>query len=136
MPRILAIDYGQKRTGLATTDPLQIICTPLETVDTPKLLDYLTDYCRREEVEKIVVGEPFHADGTATYLEAEIQQFMAAFAKVFPDMPLVRQDETLTSKRAAKILVQSGLPKKKRQEKARLDKVSAALILEDYLGRF
>jgi putative Holliday junction resolvase len=134
LPRILALDYGSKRTGLAVTDPLQIICSPLETVETPKLLDYLTAYCRAEPVEKIVVGQPVHADGTPTYLEEEIQRFLKSFAQVFPDIPVARQDETLTSKRAAKILVQSGLPKKKRQQKERLDKISAVLILEDHLG--
>ncbi len=134
MARIIGIDYGTKRTGIATTDPLQIIVTALDTVHTSVLLDYLKTYCAKEEVEAFVVGEPLHLDGTPTHIAHLVKGFVRNLEKLFPDKKVVLHDERFTSEDAKKIILESGTKKKKRQDKALVDKVSAVLILQDYLG--
>ncbi|NJK83754.1 MAG: Holliday junction resolvase RuvX [Saprospiraceae bacterium] len=134
MARIIGIDYGTKRTGIATTDPLQIIVTALDTVHTSALLDYLKTYCAQEEVEAFVIGEPLHLDGTPTHIAHLVKGLMNSLEKLFPNKKVVLHDERFTSEDAKKIILASGVKKKKRRDKALVDKVSAVLILQDYLG--
>lgn len=134
MPRILAIDYGTKRTGLAVTDPLQIIASGLETVATAELISYLENYLNTEEVETIVIGEPFYPDGNPAQLAGTIRELAGKLQKRFPNVRVALQDERFTSEDAKAIILQSGIKKKKRREKALVDKISAVLILQDFLG--
>lgn len=133
MPRILAIDYGAKRTGLAVTDPLQIIASGLDTVATREVEEYLKRYLEQEEVETIVVGEPFYPDGQPAQIHHLVIGFVRKLKKLFPDIEVVTHDERYTSEEARQIILQSGARKKKRRDKSLVDKVSAALILQDYL---
>ncbi len=133
MARILAIDYGLKRTGLAVTDPLQIIATGLDTVETKELLPFLKNYFSEEEVEGIVIGEPKHLDGTPTHLMPKIEALIKKINELFPDIKVDLQDERFTSADAKRIILQSGAKKKKRRDKALVDKISAVLILQEYL---
>ncbi|GAB4160729.1 MAG: Holliday junction resolvase RuvX [Winogradskyella sp.] len=134
MGRILAIDYGTKRTGLAVTDPMQIIASGLTTVDTKELIQYLKTYVMTEEVEKFVVGEPKQMDNTASESEVHIQKFLEKLGKEFTSIPIVRVDERFTSKMAFQTMIDSGLKKKQRQNKALVDEISATLILQSYLA--
>jgi putative Holliday junction resolvase len=134
MGRILAIDYGVKRTGLAVTDPMQIIASGLTTVDTKELIQYLKTYVTTEEVEKFVVGEPKQMDNTASESEVHIQKFLEKLSKEFTNIPIVRVDERFTSKMAFQTMIDSGLKKKQRQNKALVDEISATLILQSYLA--
>lgn len=134
MPRILAFDYGGKRTGIAVTDPLQMIATALGTVDTKELMDYLKTYCAKEEVETFVVGQPFRMDGTTSDIEVEILKFIEKLKTEFPDIPVKRMDESFTSIRSMQSLIASGVKKMERRDKRLLDSVSATLILQDYLA--
>jgi len=133
MGRILGIDYGLKKCGLAATDPLQIIVSPLKTVKTSSLASFLKLYFQKEEVNKIVFGLPTHKDGNPTYVYDLIQDFIPEIKKLNPEIEIDFQDENFTSLQAKEILLQSGLSKKQRQDKTRLDKVSAVLILQRYL---
>ena len=133
MARILAIDYGTKRTGLAVTDPLQIIANGLDTVATSELEDYLQRYLEQEEVEAIVVGEPFYPDGNPAQIHHLVVGFVRRLKKLFPDIEVVTHDERFTSEEARQVILQSGARKKKRRDKSLVDKVSAVLILQDYL---
>jgi len=133
MARILGIDYGIKRTGLAVTDPEQIIVTSLKTVNTQSLLLFLKSYLQEEEVEKLVFGYPTHKDGNPTYVVDEIERFKDKLKKDFPDLEFDYQNENFTSAEAMEIMIQSGLSRKQRKDKARLDKISAVLILQRYL---
>ena len=133
MARILAIDYGQKRTGIAITDELQIIASGLTTVYTKELIDFLSNYMRNEKVELILVGEPKQKDGSASESEALIGPFLKQLGKKFPDIPVKRMDERFTSKMAFQSMIDGGLKKKQRQNKALVDEISATIILQDYL---
>ena len=133
MARILAIDYGQKRTGIAITDELQIIASGLTTVYTKELIDFLSNYMRNEKVELILVGEPKQKDGSASESEALIGPFLKQLDKKFPDIPVKRMDERFTSKMAFQSMIDGGLKKKQRQNKALVDEISATIILQDYL---
>jgi len=135
MPRILAIDYGLKRTGLAATDPLQIIASPLETVLTLQLMGFLTDYVRREDVEAFVVGQPKQTDNTPSQIAPHVEGFVKRLQIQFPNTPVYRVDERFTSIMAQQTLVAGGMKKKDRQIKANVDKVSAAIILQSYMER-
>jgi putative Holliday junction resolvase len=135
LARILAIDYGIKRTGLAVTDPLQIIANGLDTLPTERVLDFLQQYLSTETVETIVVGEPLHLDGNPAQIAPQVQAFVAKLQELFPTLPVVMQDERFTSADAKKIILQSGIKKKKRQDKSLVDKVSAVLILQEYLEK-
>lgn len=134
MARILGIDYGTKRTGIATTDPLQISVNGLDTVPTEEVFGYLKKYLATEEVEKIVVGEPMHMDGTPAQIAPQVNKFMQKLRELFPEVEVVSQDERFTSEDAKRIILESGVKKKKRRDKSLVDKVSAILILQDYLG--
>ncbi len=133
MARIMAIDYGRKRTGLAVTDELQLIATGLTTVETSKLTAFLDDYCRKEKVERFVVGEAKHMDNTPSESAQYIEPFVASLSKRFPDIPVSRIDERFTSKMAFQAMIDGGLHKKQRQNKGLIDTVSAVLMLQNYM---
>lgn len=133
MARILALDYGKKRTGIAVTDPLQIIATALETVATDELIGYLKKYIASEKVEKVVIGYPLNFDDSPTHATPLVDKFISKFSHVFPQLPIVTWDERLTSKMAAQTIAQLGLGKKQRENKALLDSISATIILQEYL---
>ena len=133
MGRILAIDYGQKRVGLAVTDPLQIIPNGLDTVSTNELLEYLTKYLAKEAVDKIIVGLPKQLNGEESDSMKYIRPFVVRLQKNFPGMEIVFVDERFTSVLAHKAMLDGGLKKKDRQNKALVDKISATIILQSYL---
>lgn len=133
MGRIMAIDYGIKRTGLAVTDPSRIIATGLTTVETPKLMAFLADYCAKESVDIFVVGEAKHLDNTPAESAAIIEPFVVKLKEKFPDKVVDRMDERFTSKMAFQAMIDGGLKKKQRQNKALIDTVSATLILQNYM---
>ena len=133
--RILALDYGSKRTGIAVTDELQLIASGLMTVPTQDLMETLDAYVSQEKVQTIVVGEPKRMDASPSAIMEEINTLIRRLEKTFPDVSIEKQDERFTSKMAAQSLVASGVKKKKRQDKALVDEVSATLILQAYLDR-
>ncbi len=133
MARILAIDYGTKRTGIAVTDELQLIASGLTTVATKELLSFLKTYLHKEKVELILVGEPKQMDNTPSESEVFIGKFLENLAKEIPSIPIKRVDERFTSKMAFQTMIDSGLNKKQRQNKALVDEISATIILQDYL---
>ncbi len=133
MGRIVAVDYGTKRVGLAVTDPLQMIATGLTTVAAKDAIAFLKDYCGKESVEKFVVGDARHLDNTPAQVAPAINRFVGQLQQHFPGIPVVRVDERFTSTIAAKTLVDSGLKKKDRQNKALLDTISATIILQSFL---
>lgn len=133
MARILSIDYGKKRTGIAVTDPLQIIANGLATVSTSELLSYLKDYLSREQVERIIIGRPMQTNGQPSENLQRVEQFVNRWKKEMPDVPVEYVDERFTSVLAHQAMIDGGLRKKARQDKALVDKISATIILEDYL---
>lgn len=133
MGQILAIDYGKARTGIAVTDDMQIIASGLTTVETPKLMDFLKKYFSENRVDEIVVGLPTDLKGNMSDIETEIQKFISNFEKEFSDKKINRLDERFTSKMASFFISQSGKSKKQRQEKGLIDKVSATIILQNFL---
>lgn len=133
MARILSIDYGKKRTGLAVTDPLQIIAGGLVTVSTSELFDFLNGYVSKEPVERIVIGEPKQSDGSPSENMARVTQFVNRWKKARPDIPIEFYDERFTSVLAHRAMMDGGLGKKRRQDKALVDEVSATIILQSYL---
>ena len=135
MPRILAIDFGLKRTGLAITDPLKIIASGLTTVHTSDLLQFLKKYCDEEAVECFVIGLPKQMDGTDSESEVYIQKFIKHLEKQHSEIPIKRVDERFTSKMAVNTMINSGLKKSKRKNKALIDEISATIILQTYLDR-
>ena len=134
MGRIMALDFGSKRCGLAVTDPLQIIATPLTTVETTKLQDFFDEYLKNETVDCLVIGEPIRNDGTPTQLEEKIQKFIEAFQKKHSTVQIARQNEAYTSQMATEAIRFSVKSRKKRQDKSLIDKVSAFIILQEYMG--
>jgi len=135
MGRILALDFGKVRTGIAITDELQLIASGLTTVATKELIPFLKNYIDKENVEKIVVGEPKQMNNEPSESEALIIPFLIKLAAGFPAIPVERQDERFTSKMAFQTMIDSGLKKKKRQNKALVDEISATIILQAYLNR-
>lgn len=131
--RILSIDYGKKRTGIAVTDPLQIIAGGLATVSTSELYDFLVGYIGREPVERIVIGEPRQADGTPSENFARVEQFVNRWRKSQPSIPIEFYDERFTSVLAHRAMIDGGLRKKDRQNKALVDEISATILLQDFL---
>jgi putative Holliday junction resolvase len=131
--RILSIDYGKKRTGLAVSDPLQLIAGGLATVATSDLWDYLQRYVASEQVERIVIGEPRQPNGQPSENLARVQQFVNRWRKAMPQIPIEYYDERYTSVLAHQAMLDAGLKKKARQDKALVDEISATIILEDYL---
>lgn len=133
MPRVLAIDYGKKRTGLAVTDPLQLIASGLTTVSTHELIPFLKKYLAEEQVELILIGEPRNLDGNDTDATALVTECVRILQKNFPGLPVKKVDERFTSKMAFRSMIDSGLKKKDRQNKALIDEISATIILQEYL---
>lgn len=132
--RILAIDYGTKRCGIAVTDPLQIIANALTTVSTTELIPFLETYFKKEKVVLVVVGEPIPDEGAVSKVEGHIQGFLKKFKEKFPTMPVEREDERFTSHMAHDTLRMGGAKKKTRQNKELVDAISATLILQSFLG--
>lgn len=133
MGRLLAIDYGGKRTGIAITDDLQLIASGLTTVRTHDLIPFLKDYFETENVDLVIIGEPKQKDGSHSDVESKISNFIIQLIKVFPKLEIKRMDERFTSKMAFQTMIDSGLKKKQRQNKALIDEISATIILQDYL---
>lgn len=133
MGRIMAIDYGRKRTGLAVTDELQLIATGLTTVETPRLMAFIADYLSREKVECFVVGEAKQMDNTPSQSAKYIEPFVAALQKKYPERPVFRVDERFTSKIAFQAMIDGGLGRKQRQNKPLVDTISAVLILQSFM---
>ena len=135
MPRILAIDYGLKRTGIAVTDEMQIIASGLTTVPSVTAIAFLKDYFAREKVEAVLIGEPKQMNGEPSESASIIKGFVTHFTNHFPEMKVIRVDERFTSKMAFQTMIDSGLKKKQRQNKALIDEISATIMLQDYLTR-
>ncbi|KWW31001.1 MAG: putative holliday junction resolvase [bacterium P3] len=133
MGRIMAIDYGVRRTGLAVSDPERIIASGLTTVETPRLMRFLDEYCRREEVDCFVVGEARQMDNTPSESAQYIEPFVAMLAARFPEKQIARIDERFTSKMAFQAMIDGGLHRKQRQNKALVDEISATIMLQDYM---
>lgn len=133
MGQIMAVDFGKKRTGIAVTDDMQIVASGLETVETPKLMAFLKTYFSQNNVEEVVVGLPTDLRGNLSEVETDILEFLKQFGQEFPEKKVVRMDERFTSKMASFFISQSGKTKKARQDKALIDKVSATILLQNYL---
>ena len=133
MARILAIDYGLKRSGLAVTDPLKIIATALTTVESKKLIPFLKDYFAQEQVELIIMGEPKNWNDTDTHATPLVERIINELKKNFPAIPIQKVDERFTSKMASRAMIEMGLKKKKRQDKALVDQIAATIMLQEYL---
>lgn len=135
MPRVMAIDFGLKRTGLAVTDPLRIIATALDTVESAKLMDYLKAYATEQEVDGFVVGLPTNLDGSATDITANVHAFVQALRTVFPDKFVETVDERFTSRMAQQTLLASGKGRMARREKGQVDRISATIILQGWMNK-
>ena len=133
MPEIIAIDFGTKRTGIAATDPLQLVASGLTTLPTREVVPFLENYLKTHEVATCVLGQPKRHDDSLSEVENEIKKFIAYLSKKIPSLSIERYDERFTSKMAFQTLLDSGIGKKKRQDKGLLDKISATLILQSYL---
>ena len=136
MARILSIDYGAKRTGLAVTDPLQIIATGLTTVESKQLIPFLKDYFAREEVELIIIGEPKNWDDTDTHATVLVEKIIKQLQKNFPAIPITKVDERYTSKMAKDAMLEMGLKKMQRRNKKLVDEIAATILLQEYLRQF
>jgi putative Holliday junction resolvase len=135
LPRIVSIDYGRKRTGIAVTDPLKLIATGLTTVETPKLVQFLKEYLGKEEVEKVIIGMPANLDDSDTHATPLVRHFLSTFQRLFPQIPIEEVDERYTSKMASHAMIEMGLKKKQRQNKALVDEIAATLMLQEYLAK-
>lgn len=133
MARILSIDYGKKRTGLAVTDPLKLIAGGLATVSTSELFNYLQDYIKKEQVEKVIIGKPLQTNGEPSENLNRVQQFVNRWKKTIPQIPIEYYDERFTSVLAHRAILDSGIGKKARQNKALVDEISATILLQDYM---
>jgi len=133
MSRVICIDYGGKRTGLAVTDPLKIIATALTTVDTKELIPFLKAYFQQEEVELIIIGEPLNLDNSDTHATPLVKEAIKKLKKEFPSMAIQTMDERFTSKMASRAMIDMGMKKKDRQKKGNIDQIAAAIMLQEYL---
>lgn len=133
MGRFLALDIGRKRTGVAITDPLRIIASPLETIPTHKLLDYLSELFQKENIDMLIVGYPHQMNNTPSEAVTYINPLIKSIKKKFPTLPVELVDERFTSKMAMQAMIDGGMKKKDRQDKSNVDKISAALILQNYM---
>jgi putative Holliday junction resolvase len=136
MARILSIDYGLKRTGLAVTDPMQIIATGLCTVETPQLMNFLKDYVAKEPVEKIIIGDPRNLDDSDTHITKDVALFISRLKKTFPAIEIIGVDERFTSKMASRAMIEMGMKKKDRRNKALVDEIAATMMLQEYLEKY
>ncbi len=135
MDRLIGIDFGKKRTGLAVSDPLHIFSSALDTVDTAKLIDYLKNYAQKETIERFVVGFPVNMDGSPSEAASGVETFLKQLEKAFPDIPVSLEDERFTSVLAHRIMIDGGMKASDRKDKKSVDRISAALILQSYLDR-
>lgn len=133
MARIMAIDYGLKRTGIAVTDPVQIIATGLTTVESPTLIQFLADYFKKEAVEKIIIGEPKNLDDSDTHATPLVRKVIERIKKEFPSIPVQPVDERYSSVMAKQAMIDMGMKKKQRRDKAAVDEIAATIILQEYL---
>jgi putative Holliday junction resolvase len=133
LTRILSIDYGLKRTGIAVTDPLQIIATGLTTVESKQLIPFLKDYFSKETVELIIIGEPKNMDDSDTHATPLVEKCIKELQKIFPNIPIKKVDERFTSKMASQAMIDMGLKKKQRRNKALVDEIAATILLQEYL---
>ena len=136
MPRIISIDYGLKRTGLAVTDPLKIIATGLTTVESKELIPFLKNYFSKETVELIIIGEPKNMDDSDTHATPLVEKCIKDLQKNFPLMPIVKVDERYSSKMAKDAMIEMGMKKKQRRDKALVDEIAATILLQEYLRQF
>ena len=134
MARIIAIDYGLKRTGLAVTDPLQIIATGLTTLPSHEVIKFLKEYFLKEEVELVIVGEPKNLDDTDTHATPIVKRFVKKIMKEFPSMRIITVDERYTSKMASRAMIDMGMKKMQRRDKSLVDDIAATIMLQEYLG--
>ena len=134
MARIIAIDYGLKRTGLAVTDPLQIIATGLTTLPSHEVIKFLKEYFLKEEVELVIVGEPKNLDDTDTHATPIVKRFVKKIMKEFPSMRIITVDERYTSKMASRAMIDMGMKKMQRRDKSLVDEIAATIMLQEYLG--
>ena len=135
MDRIIGLDYGRRRTGIATSDPLGIFATALDTVDSTKLIDYLKNYAEKETIVHFVVGYPVNMDGRPSEAQADVDAFLKVLNKAFPAVPVTLEDERFTSVLAHRAMIDGGMKASARKDKASVDKISAAIILQSYLDR-
>jgi putative holliday junction resolvase len=135
MPRILAIDFGLKRTGLAVTDPLQIISSALTTVETPQLFNFLKDYFKKEQVERIIIGDPKNLDDSDTHATPHVKKLIERLKKEFPAIPVEPVDERYTSKMASRAMIDMGMKKMQRRNKGMVDQIAAAIMLQEYMAK-
>ena len=135
MDRLIGIDYGRKRTGLAASDPLGIFASALDTVDSTKVINYLKNYAEKERIVRFVVGYPVNMDGKPSEAQADVDVFLKQLAKAFPEIPVQKEDERFTSVLAHRAMIDGGMKASQRRDKASVDKISAAIILQSYLDR-
>jgi len=135
MNRIVGIDYGRARVGVAVSDPLRIFASPIETVPSAKIIEYLQNYARSEVVERFVVGYPFNLNGKPSQAAADVDVFLVGLRKAFPDIPVSLEDERFTSVLAHRAMIDGGMKKSDRRDKTSVDKISAAIILQSFLDR-
>ena len=135
MDRIIGIDYGRRRTGLAASDPLGIFASALDTVDSTKIIEYLKNYTEKERIIRFVVGYPVNMDGKPSEAQADVDVFLKQLAKAFPGIPVTKEDERFTSVLAHRAMIDGGMKYKDRRNKASVDKIAAAIILQGYLDR-
>ena len=135
MDRLMGIDFGRRRTGLAVSDPLRIFAAALDTVDTAKLIDYLKNYTEKETIERFVVGYPVNMDGTPSEAQADVDAFLKTLAKAFPNIPVSKEDERFTSVLAHRAMIDGGMKASARRDKKSVDRIRAAIILQGYMDR-
>ena len=133
MARVMAFDYGQKRVGVAATDPLQIIANAVNTIETKEIFDFIKNYLAKEQVETFVVGYPYNDGFKDNAVLPHVKKFIAQLEKTYPGIPVIKVDESFTSRMAMEAMVQSGISKKERRKKENLDKISATIILQSYM---
>lgn len=135
MKRLVGIDYGRKRVGLAVSDPLGIFASPLETIPSAKIIDYLKEYTLKNEVAGFIVGKPMNLDNRPAECMKYLEPFLKHLSRTFPDIPVIMEDERFTSVLAMQSMIDGGMKKKDRQDKFNVDKISAAIILQSYMDR-
>lgn len=135
MERIMGIDFGKKRTGLAVSDPLRVFATPLDTVDSAKIIDYIKKYAENERIVRFVVGMPLNMDGNPSQIAPDVEQFIRTLSAAFPAIPVCTEDERFTSVLAHRAMIDGGMKASRRRDKAEVDRISASIILQTFLDR-
>lgn len=135
MDRLIGIDYGRRRTGLAVSDPLGIFASALETVDSTKIIEYLKNYAEKETIQRFVIGYPVNMDGSPSEAQADVDAFLKVLGKAFPEVPVALEDERFTSVLAHRAMIDGGMKASRRKDKRSVDRISAAIILQGYMDR-